>query len=71
MEGDGQGDPAGEGEEHRAVMVREMESHRYLEAYHGRNDFVCGQFGQNFTVEGLFGGGVRIGGRYRNGGRDV
>ena len=49
LEGDGQGDLAGHGGEHRAVMVYQMEAYRYWEAQLDRNDFSFGQFGENFT----------------------
>ena len=39
VEGDGQGDLAGHGGEHRAVMVYQMEAYRYWEAQLGRKDF--------------------------------
>ena len=51
--GDGQGDLAGHGGEQRAVFVYQMESYHYWERFLGRNDFVFGQFGENFTVEGF------------------
>ena len=67
VEGDGQGDLAGHGGEHRAVMVYQMDSYRYWEAQLGRNDFSFGQFGENFTVAGLPDDEVCIGDRYRIG----
>jgi ferredoxin-NADP reductase/MOSC domain-containing protein YiiM len=66
--GDGQGDLAGHGSEQRAVMVYQMDSYRYWEAQLGRHDFTFGQFGENFTVEGLPDNEVCIGDRYRIGG---
>jgi MOSC domain len=63
--GDGQGDLAGHGGEHRAVMVYQMDSYRHWEAHLGRGDFAFGQFGENFTVEGLPDDEVCIGDRYR------
>ena len=68
VDGDGQGDLAGHGGEHRAVMVYQMDSYRYWQAQLGRNDFTFGQFGENFTVEGLSDDEVCIGDRYRIGG---
>jgi MOSC domain-containing protein YiiM len=68
LEGDGQGDLAGHGGEHRAVMVYQLESYRYWEKYLGRNDFEHGQFGENLTVDGLPDNEVCIGDRYRIGG---
>ncbi|HZT15739.1 MAG TPA: MOSC and FAD-binding oxidoreductase domain-containing protein [Gaiellaceae bacterium] len=44
-----------------------MESYRYWEHELGRDDFVHGQFGENFTVEGLSDDEVCIGDRYRIG----
>jgi ferredoxin-NADP reductase/MOSC domain-containing protein YiiM len=67
VEGDGQGDLAGHGGEHRAVMVYQTESYRYWEAQLGRKDFSFGQFGENFTVDGLPDDEVCIGDRYRIG----
>ena len=63
--GDGQGDLAGHGGEQRAVFVYQMESYHYWERFLGRNDFVYGQFGENFTIEGLPDDEVCIGDRYR------
>ena len=68
VDGDGQGDLAGHGGEHRAVFVYQIESYRYWEEKLGRSDFVHGQFGENFTVEGLADDAVCIGDRYRIGG---
>ena len=67
VEGDGQGDLAGHGGEQRAVFVYQMDSYRYWERELGRNDFVYGQFGENFTVEGLGDDEVCIGDRYQIG----
>jgi ferredoxin-NADP reductase/MOSC domain-containing protein YiiM len=67
LEGDGQGDLAGHGGEHRAVMVYQMDSYHYWEAHLGRNDFSFGQFGENFTVTGLADHEVCIGDRFRIG----
>jgi MOSC domain-containing protein YiiM len=53
VDGDGQGDLAGHGGEQRAVFVYQIDSYRYWERQLGRDDFVYGQFGENFTVEGL------------------
>jgi len=67
VDGDGQGDLAGHGGEQRAVFVYQMGSYRYWEGELGRDDFVYGQFGENFTVEGLGDDEVCIGDRYRIG----
>ena len=67
IDGDGQGDLAGHGGEHRAVFVYQIESYRYWQNQLGRNDFTYGQFGENFTVEGLADTEVCIGNHYRIG----
>jgi len=67
VDGDGQGDLAGHGGEHRAVFVYQIESYRYWQNQLGRNDFTYGQFGENFTVEGLADTEVCIGDHYRIG----
>jgi ferredoxin-NADP reductase/MOSC domain-containing protein YiiM/ferredoxin len=67
VDGDGQADRQGHGGEHRAVFVYQIESYRYWERQLGRADFVFGQFGENFTVEGLADDEVCIGDRYRIG----
>lgn len=68
IDGDGQGDLIGHGGEQRAVFVYQIDSYRYWERELGRSDFSYGQFGDNFTVEGLPDGEVCIGDRYRIGG---
>src|SRR5277367_6423394 len=68
VDGDGQGDLSGHGGEHRAVLVYQIDSYRYWEQQLGRTNFTLGQFGENFTVEGLPDGEVCIGDRYRIGG---
>ena len=68
LDGDGQGDLAGHGGKWRAVFVYQIESYRYWQDQLRRSDFVYGQFGENFTVEGLPDDGVYIGDRYRIGG---
>ena len=67
VDGDGQGDLAGHGGEQRAVFVYQIDSYRYWERELGRSDFVYGQFGENFTVEGLSDDEVCIGDRYQIG----
>jgi ferredoxin-NADP reductase/MOSC domain-containing protein YiiM len=67
IDGDGQGDLAGHGGEHRAVMVYQIDSYRYWENYFGRGGYDFGQFGENFTVDGLADAEVCIGDRYRIG----
>jgi len=67
IDGDGQADLAGHGGEQRAVFVYQMESYQYWKRILGRNDFTFGQFGENFTVEGLADDEVCIGDQYRIG----
>jgi ferredoxin-NADP reductase/MOSC domain-containing protein YiiM/ferredoxin len=67
VDGDGQGDLAGHGGEQRAVFVYQTDSYRYWERELGRNDFVHGQFGENFTIEGPSDDEVCIGDRYQIG----
>jgi MOSC domain-containing protein YiiM len=67
LEGDGQGDLAGHGGEHRAVFVYQIESYRYWQEQLKRTDFVYGQFGENFTIDGLADDAVCIGDRFQIG----
>ncbi len=67
IDGDGQGDLAGHGGEHRAVFVYQMDSYRYWQRQLNRRDFTFGQFGENFTVDGLADNEVSIGDRFRIG----
>ena len=67
VDGDGQGDLGGHGGEQRAVFVYQIDSYRYWERELGRDDFVHGQFGENFTVEGLGDDEVCVGDRFRIG----
>ena len=65
--GDAQGDLVGHGGEQRAVFVYQIDSYHYWERILARSDFIFGQFGENFTVEGLPDNEVCIGDRYRIG----
>ncbi len=67
IDGDKQGDLAGHGGIYRAVFVYQMDSYHYWERQLGRHDFVFGQFGENFTVDGLSDEEVCIGDQYRVG----
>ncbi|WP_413989140.1 MOSC domain-containing protein [Labrys okinawensis] len=67
LEGDGQGDLGGHGGEQRAAFVYQIESYRYWQEQLNRNDFVPGQFGENFTIEGLPDDAVCIGDRFQIG----
>ncbi|HSU36546.1 MAG TPA: MOSC and FAD-binding oxidoreductase domain-containing protein [Propionibacteriaceae bacterium] len=67
VDGDGQGDRAGHGGEQRAVFVYQLDSYGYWRDHLQRDDFVFGQFGENFTVDGLGDDEVCIGDRFRIG----
>jgi ferredoxin-NADP reductase/MOSC domain-containing protein YiiM/ferredoxin len=67
IDGDAQGDLAGHGGEHRAVMVYQVDSYRYWENVLERYDLEYGHFGENLTVDGLSDDEVCIGDRYRIG----
>ena len=67
IDGDGQGDLQGHGGEQRAVLVYQLESYRHWERELGRPEFGFGEFGENFTVDGLSDREVCIGDRYRIG----
>src|SRR4051794_6055135 len=68
IDGDGQGDLAGHGGEHRAVLVYQEESYRFWQSFLRRSDLTFGVFGENFTVDGLPDAEVCIGDRLRIGG---
>ena len=67
IDGDGQGDLAGHGGEQRAVLVYQRDSYRFWQKQLGRDDLAYGQFGENFTVDGLPDDEVCIGDKYRIG----
>jgi ferredoxin-NADP reductase/MOSC domain-containing protein YiiM/ferredoxin len=67
IDGDAQGDLKGHGGEHRAVFVYQLDSYHYWQQQLHRADFTFGQFGENFTVDGLPDAEVCIGDRYRIG----
>jgi ferredoxin-NADP reductase/MOSC domain-containing protein YiiM/ferredoxin len=67
LDGDGQGDLAGHGGEQRAVFVYQIESYAYWQKQLHRTDLVHGQFGENFTIEGLPDDAVCIGDRHQIG----
>jgi MOSC domain-containing protein YiiM len=67
IDGNGRGDLAGHGGEQRAVFVYQLDSYQYWERELRRSDFVYGQCGENFSVEGLRDDEVCIGDRYQIG----
>ena len=68
IDGDAQADLTGHGGEHRAVFVYQIDSYRYWQEKLHRANFTFGQFGENFTVEGLPDTEVCVGDHYRIGG---
>ncbi len=67
LEGDGQADLWGHGGAFRAVYVYSHENYDHWAGELGRNDFAIGQFGENFTVEGMSEEEVCIGDVFRIG----
>jgi ferredoxin-NADP reductase/MOSC domain-containing protein YiiM len=67
IDGDGQGDLAGHGGPHRAVLVYQLESYEHWQRELGLTGFEYGQFGENFTVEGLADDAVCIGDQFQIG----
>jgi ferredoxin-NADP reductase/MOSC domain-containing protein YiiM/ferredoxin len=68
IDGDGQGDLGGHGGPNRPVMVYQLDSYRYWERELNHSNLSYGQFGENFTVDGLADAEVCVGDRYRIGG---
>ncbi len=68
LEGDGQADLRAHGGIHKAVYVYSIENYDHWKRELGRDDFTYGQFGENFTVEGMTDGEVHIGDQYCVGG---
>lgn len=64
LAGDGQGDLGGHGGEQRAVFVYQIEAYRHWHEQLMRDDLSYGQFGENFTIEGLSDDVVCIGDRF-------
>ena len=68
LDGDGQADLWGHGGAFRAVYAYSIENYEYWRDELGRNDFTRGQFGENFTVEGMLDDQVHVGDIFRIGG---
>jgi len=68
LDGDGQADLWGHGGAFRAVYVYSTENYGYWERELGRGDFTHGQFGENFTVEGMLDDQIHVGDMFRVGG---
>ena len=67
IEADGQADLLGHGGPFRAVYVYSFHHYAYWERELTRTDFTFGQFGENFTVEGMLDEDVHIGDIFRIG----
>lgn len=68
LDGDGQADLKGHGGTYKAAYVYSIENYRYWADELGRTDFAAaGQFGENFTVEGMDDEQVWIGDVFRVG----
>lgn len=61
LEGDGQADLMGHGGEFRAIYVYSFDHYAFWSNELKRTDFAYGQFGENFTVEGMLDENVRVG----------
>ena len=71
LDGDGQADLVAHGGANRAVYVYTIENYQYWKNELERDNFVPGQFGENFTVEGMPEDRVHIGDVFRVGGTMV
>ena len=67
LDGDGQADLWGHGGAFRAVYVYSFENYAYWARELGRDDFTIGQFGENFTVEGMLEDDIHVGDVFRVG----
>lgn len=67
LDGDGQGDLNVHGGPDKAVYVYTVEHYDFWARALGRNDFTFGQFGENFTVEGMPEERIHIGDVFRVG----
>ena len=67
LEGDGQADLESHGGKYKAVYVYPFEHYADWAVELGRDDFPFGQFGENFTTEGLLEDAIHIGDRFRIG----
>ncbi len=67
LDGDGQADLENHGGVDRAAYAYSIENYYHWRCELGRNDFAFGQFGENFTVEGMMEDDVHIGDVFRVG----
>jgi MOSC domain-containing protein YiiM len=68
LDGDGQADLTAHGGIYKAAYVYSTENYDYWKRELGRTDFAFGQFGENFTVEGMPEDEVHVGDVFRVGG---
>jgi MOSC domain-containing protein YiiM len=71
LDGDGQADLLNHGGEYKAVYAYPVEHYAFWKATLARDDFAYGQFGENFTVEGVLEEQAHIGDIFRIGGAMV
>jgi MOSC domain-containing protein YiiM len=67
LDGDGQADLVGHGGAYKAAYAYSIENYDYWGRELDRSDFTHGQFGENFTVEGMLEDDVHIGDVFRVG----
>lgn len=67
LAGDGQADLIGHGGVYRAVYVYSYDNYAFWEKELNRKDFTIGQFGENFTVDGMLDDEIHVGDRFRIG----
>ena len=68
LDGDGQADLTAHGGIYKAAYVYSIENYDYWKQELGRTDFAVGQFGENFTVEGMPEDEIHVGDVFRVGG---
>ena len=68
LDGDGQADLTSHGGIHKAAYVYSIENYDFWKKELGRTDFAFGQFGENFTVEGMPEDEIHVGDVFRVGG---
>jgi MOSC domain-containing protein YiiM len=67
LDGDGQADLMGHGGIYKAAYAYSVENYNYWKRELGRTDFAFGQFGENFTVEGMLEDVIHVGDVFRVG----
>lgn len=67
LDGDGQADLKAHGGTYKAAYVYSIENYDYWKRELRRTDFSFGQFGENFTVEGMLDDAVHVGDQFRVG----